>query len=254
MSPFQFLKDKSKDLAAAGFNAIPDDRANMFLRYYTGFGGHNLDLDDSTLHAAREATKPLVPDFSEGLPPFPGSPLVGDLPKKVLFTVEENSMPRSGPVNPYGYGDQVLSQTLGRYNAEVSPDQSTVRFTDQYDMSNEFEDPDLTSGKFQPRKAWTELSTIWDPRAKWERDVASRIAGGASFGEATGFKPIPEAKGFSIQNVMEGFSNTGGSTTDSPKAAVARSLMYLTPKEFTPYPVDITVPSSGAINNQEVYN
>jgi len=30
--------------------------------------------------------------------------------------------------------------------------------------------------------------------------------------------------------------------------------MYLTPKKFKPYSVDVTVPSSGVLNDQEVYN
>ena len=239
MNPISFLKDKAKDLTAAGFNAIPDDRANMFLRYYTGLGDHNLDLDDSTLHSARAATKPGIPDsFFGGL----RSPVAG---------LTEDPMPRSGPVNPYWRGDQVLSQTLGRYNAEVSPDKSTVRITDQYDMSNEFEDPDLISGKFQPRKAWNELSTIWDPRSAWNRNIERNVAGGIGMG---GPWAPPESKDFSIQNVREGLQNTAGNTTASPLPTMARALMYLTPKQFTPYKVDVTVPAFGAINNQEVYN
>ncbi len=249
MNPISFLKDKAKDLAAAGFNAIPDDRANMFLRYYTGLGDHNLDLDDSTLHSARAHTVGLPKEaFKEE---FLGPVGMVNLQQPGPWKVG----PQSGSVDPYVFDDsQLLQQTLGRYTSEVSPDQSTVRFTDQYDMSNEFEDPDLISGKFQPRKAWNELSTIWDPRANWERNVERKIAGGHSFGEATGFMPIPEAKGFSIQNVREGFKTTGDSATASPLPTMARALMYLTPKEFTPYKVDVTVPSFGAINNQEVYN
>jgi len=249
VNPIGFLKDKAKDLAAAGFNAVPDDRANMFLRYYTGLGDHNLDLDDSTLHAAREATVGLPDEaFKEE---FVGP--VGMVNLQQPGPWKEG--PQSGTVDPYAFDDsQLLQQTLGRYTSEVNPDQSSVRFTDQYDMKNEFEDSDLISGKFQPRKAWNELSTIWDPRANWERNVERRIAGGHSFGEATGFKPIPEAKGFSIQNVREGLKTSGDSPTASPLPTIARSLMYLTPNKFTPYDVDVTVPYSGAINNQEVYN
>ena len=246
MNPIGFLKNKAKDLAAAGFNAIPDDRTNMFLRYYTGLGGHNLDLDDSTLHAAREATvRPPDEAFKDQV----------HGPTGHVFTQLQSGPwriePKSGPVNPYASGDQVLSQTLGRYTSEVSPDKSTVRITDQYDMSNEFEDPHLTSGKFQPRKAWNELSTIWDPRANWSRNIERNAAGGIGMG---GPWAPPESKGFSIQNVREGLKNTGASSTSSPLTTMARALMYLTPKKFTPYKVDVTVPSSGAINNQEVYN
>ena len=178
MNPFGFLKDKATNLAAAGFNAIPDDRANMFLRYYTGFGNKGLDLEDSTLHSAREHTVGFPKEaIDEVMNPTIGEKLRESWP--VPFKVG----PQSGAINPYGSlapDAQTLQQTLGRYTSEVSPDQSTVRLTDQYDMSNEFEDPDLISGQFQPRKAWKELSTIWDPRAKWERDVERNIAGGAS--------------------------------------------------------------------------
>ena len=50
------FKQKAKDFAAAGLNKLPD-RGNLFLRYMTGVGGHNLDLDDKTISSIRESTR-----------------------------------------------------------------------------------------------------------------------------------------------------------------------------------------------------
>ena len=50
------FKEKAKDFASAGLNKLPD-RANLFLRYMTGIGGRNLDLDDKTVSQIRDSTK-----------------------------------------------------------------------------------------------------------------------------------------------------------------------------------------------------
>ena len=50
------FKERAKDFAAAGLNKLPDN-ANLFLRYMTGLGGRNLDLDDRTISNIREASK-----------------------------------------------------------------------------------------------------------------------------------------------------------------------------------------------------
>ena len=52
-------------------------------------------------------------------------------------------IPTSGAAT-YGQDNQAASQTLGRFNAQVTP--TTVRVMDTYDMVNESEDPDLVSG------------------------------------------------------------------------------------------------------------
>ena len=163
MNPLQFLKNKVKDVAAAGFNRLPD-RGNLFLRYMTGLGDRNLDLDDSTLSSIRESTVRLpkeayAPENMREV--FPG-PLAADHPMGNTYfepiprpwAIE----PRSGPVDPYGkgYGASV-AHTLGRFNAQVNPERTNINIRDTYDMVNELEDPDLVSGKFQPRKAFTHL-------------------------------------------------------------------------------------------------
>ena len=50
MNPFNFLQRKASDLGASASNQLPD-RANLFLRYMSGLGGRNLDLDEKTLDA-----------------------------------------------------------------------------------------------------------------------------------------------------------------------------------------------------------
>lgn len=148
MNPIEFLKTKTKDVAAVGFNQLPD-RGNLFLRYMTGVGNRNLDLDDRTLNSLRDATF----DFPrEAYDQFVFGPTGGtwEFPKPGPWESEV----RSGAVDPYskGYGSDV-TETLGRFTANVNPDKTAITMTDTYDMENEFEDPDLVSGKFQPFKA-----------------------------------------------------------------------------------------------------
>ena len=146
-NPLQFLKNKTKDVVASGFNQLPD-RGNLFLRYMTGFGGRNLDLDDKTINSIRESTVSLPKEaFKEE---FLGS--VGMVKRQQPGPWDIK--PRSGPVSTYGFGyGPEVSQTLGRFNASVNPDETNINVTDTYDMENEFEDSDLVSGKFQPFKA-----------------------------------------------------------------------------------------------------
>jgi hypothetical protein len=159
MNPLQFLKNKVKDVAAAGFNRLPD-RGNLFLRYMTGLGDRNLDLDDSTLASIRESTVRLPKEAyaRENMREVFGGPWSPDHPMGNTYlepiprpwAIE----PRSGPVDPYGkgYGANV-AHTLGRFNSTVNPERTNINIQDTYDMVNEVEDPDLVSGKFQPRKA-----------------------------------------------------------------------------------------------------
>ena len=130
------FKEKAKDFAAAGFNKLPDS-ANLFLRYMTGVGGRNLDLDDKTITAIRESTT-----------------------KNSPFTGRFSYTPQSGAINPYfgGFKDaDKVKTTLGRFTSKVNPEKNTINVSDTYDMINEAEDPDLVSGKIQPFKAAKEL-------------------------------------------------------------------------------------------------
>ena len=163
MNPLQFLKNKVKDLSAAGFNRLPD-RGNLFLRYITGLGDRNLDLDDSTLASLRESTVRLpkeayAPENMKEvfMGPFApreefGNTYFEPIPRP--WAIE----PRSRPVMPYTdqYGSDV-KHTLGRFHAQVNPERTNINIQDTYDMVNEGEDPDLVSGKFQPRKAFNAL-------------------------------------------------------------------------------------------------
>ena len=142
------LKEKTKNITASSFNQLPD-RGNLFLRYMTGLGNRNLDLDDKTINSLRESTyKAPAEAYKERV--FGPT---GEVYKEYQGG-DWDWKPRSGAVNPYGkgYGSEV-TQTLGRFNAEVNPEKTNIRVTDTYDMVNEHEDPDLISGKFQPKKA-----------------------------------------------------------------------------------------------------
>ena len=203
MNPVEFLKNKTKDVAATGFNQLPD-RGNLFLRYMTGVGNRNLDLDDSTLTSLRDATvKPPEEAIEQQIHGPTGHVWSGLKPGPWRFE------PRSGAVDPYGrgYGTNV-TQTLGRFNADVNPDKTAITMTDTYDMENEIEDPDLVSGKFQPLKA------------------------GKAF--------------------LSSFYNDGSNLTGASN--IGRAIMYLSPFKPKPFPVDITVPYSGDIDNRETYN
>jgi hypothetical protein len=155
----------------------------------------------------------------------------GDLSKKTkmmpmrMFQAGPGQ-PSSGPTMPYSSGDQTSSQTLGRFNAEVTP--STVRVMDTYDMENESEDPDLVSGKFQPGKAINLLRSTFTPGMEFNRktgairDMSHLLKDGQK-----DFKKYMEIR--------------GKNTTNSPMTEVGRSLMYALPIEFKPYDIDYTI-------------
>ena len=148
MSAINFLKEKKKDIQATAFNQLPD-RGNLFLRYMTGLGNRNLDLDDKTINSLRESTVRLPKEaFKEKVFGPTGQTY------KEYQSGPWSAESRSGPVDPYGkgYGSEV-TQTLGRFNARVNPEKTSINIRDTYDMVNEVEDPDLISGKFQPKKA-----------------------------------------------------------------------------------------------------
>ncbi len=148
MSAINFLKEKKKDIQATAFNQLPD-RGNLFLRYMTGLGNRNLDLDDKTINSLRESTVSLPQEAFYDRVHGPTGHVYKDV-KPGPWSVES----RSGPVDPYGqgYGTEV-THTLGRFNARVNPEKTNINIRDTYDMVNEFEDSDLVSGKFQPKKA-----------------------------------------------------------------------------------------------------
>ena len=211
MNPVEFLKNKTKDVAAAGFNQLPD-RGNLFLRYMTGVGNRNLDLDDSTLNSLRDSTFKFPKEAIKQQVHGPtGHVWTGTKPGPW------SNEPRSGAVDPYGrgYGTNV-TQTLGRFNASVNPDKTSVTMTDTYDMENEYEDPDLVAGKFQPIKAAKTFLSAFPQKNEWA-------------GETVVTKPFD--------------------ATD-----LGRAAMYLSPFKPKPFPVNVTVPYSGEISNKEIYN
>ena len=228
------FKGALKDLAAAGLNAMPD-RFNLFGRYLTGLGGHNLQFDPSTENALVRATErqqfsqiPLTPaEIEDSRRTLQQSGLEEVAPMTSYSMPQAGPFqPGSGPVNPYGGSassftpDRTVSQTLGRFNAQVTP--QGVRVLDTYDMKNESEDPDLVSGKFQPRKALEELRSIWDPTA----------------GHLGLTVPAPENM---TRYSRENINRQGQSPTASPATALGRSLLYALPFKPKAFPIDYTI-------------
>jgi len=230
------FKSKAKEFASKGFNKLPDS-ANLFLRYMTGVGGDDLDLDDKTINAIRESTKQpsledresffknkgliepemmIRPDFADLTPDRNSTRRF--LPRRNFRNLDipqKSYFPKSGAVNPYfgGFeGADKVQTTLGRFMSKVNPETETVNISDTYDMINEMEDPDLVSGKVQPIKAFKEL-----------------------FGRG-------QIRGDVYEGGPKGFATRA-----------ARSLMYGLPIKPKSYPVNIDVPLYGDIDNKEIY-
>ena len=217
-----------QSVAAKGFNMLPD-RMNLFARYLTGVGNKNLKLDPSTERSLIQATEKYPTTTIEVDNSFlpPAMAAENNNPSfSMSIQAAGSGVPMSGATYPYGSGDQIASQTLGRFNAEVTP--TTVRVRDTYDMVNTAEDPDLVSGKFQPGKAYRTLrgafdpTQIYDPKTDKLRNIGHLLS--------------PEQKNFG--NYM---NQVGKSTTFSPLSNVARAAMYALPVKFQPYEIDYTI-------------
>ena len=226
--------DALKGIAGAGMNQLPD-RFNLFARYLTGVGNKNLKLDRSTEQALIRGTE-RYPEIKTGerVPVWESkeAAMRGDEPirtEEAIIPGFGPGVPTSGPTMPYGSGEKAVTQTLGRYNAEVTPE--TVRVRDTYDMVNEAEDPDLVSGKFQPRKALNLLTATFVPGFEFNRETGA-LRNNREF-------LSPEQKG--IKGFQDMLNYRGQSDTESPMTDVARSLMYALPVKFKPYEIDYTI-------------
>ena len=209
------IKQKFKNLASSGLNKLPTN-ANLFLRYYSGLGSEGLDFSDDYLSKVRESTKSADERsgrFDEEFINEEGDRVMG---KRLSFLDFPSDLPRFGQVNPYGTGQKEIIQTLGRFQSTPQIGGEYVNIRDTYDMVNPQEDPDLVSGKFQPIKGLSELG---------------RALGGSIGGNKGG------VYGFEV----------------SPKTRFARAAMYLTPRKFKPFDIDIDIPMTGDINNREIY-
>ena len=209
------IKEKFKNLASSGLNKLSPS-ANLFLRYYTGLGSEGLDLKDDYLSKVRESTKSADMQsgrFDKEFINEEGDRVMG---KRLSFLDFPSDLPRFGQVNPYGTGQKEIIQTLGRFQSTPQTGGKFVNIRDTYDMVNPQEDPDLVSGKFQPIKGLSELG---------------RALGGSIGGNKGG------VYGFEV----------------SPKTRFARAAMYLTPRKFKPFNIDIDIPMTGDIDNREIY-
>jgi len=237
MAPFNLagrLQGALQSAAGEAMNMLPD-RINLFARYLTGVGNKNLKLDRSTEQALIRGTEK-YPEVKTG-ERFPvweskEAAMRGDKPirtEEAIVTGFGPGFPASGPTMPYGSGEKAVTQTLGRYNAEVTPE--TVRVRDTYDMVNDAEDPDLVSGKFQPRKALNLLTATFVPGFQFDRRTGALRDNRELLS--------PEQKG--IAGFQKRLSYRGQSDTESPMTDVGRSLMYALPVKFKPYEIDYTI-------------
>lgn len=225
--------------AGAALNTLPD-RVNLFMRYMSGVGNRNLQLDASTLSDLRRAT--------EKTPTITREREVIMLPGRATMKFKEEvptygpGFPESGPVIPYGSGfgrdaaPKSVTNTLGRFSATVNPAGNTIRIQDTYDMLNNAEDPSLVSGKVQPKKAWNEIEALWNPSAAM-RNIPTDKSAMKFFAN----------KDYNIQNLNKTLSDTAKSPTYSPATRFARAFMYLSGVKPEPYEVDVTVPLEGEI-------
>ena len=208
------IKDRLQNLTSSGLNRLSPS-ANLFLRYYTGLGSKGLDLGDDYISKVREETKSADMNSGRFDEEFINEEGDRQMGKRLSFLDFPSDLPRYGQVNPYGSGQKQIIQTLGRFQSTPQTDGKFVNIRDTYDMVNPQEDPDLVSGRFQPIKGLQELG---------------RGIGGA-LGRGTG------AYDFEV----------------SPKTRFARAAMYLTPKKFKPFGINIDIPMTGDINNREIY-
>ena len=164
---------------------------------------------------------------------FPEGGLTKD-PFRVLTPKAGPGIPTSGAVNPYMFGtDKAVTQTLGRFNADVKDDGS-IRITDTYDMVNESEDPDLVSGSFRPDKALSRFRGIWDAEERARLINQINMEEGK---EPTMMRPPADNRSYG-----EKIESIGKDPTGSPLAMAARAAMYLAPFKPQPFDIDITIP------------
>ena len=254
------FKEKAKEFASKGFNKLPDS-ANLFLRYMTGVGGENLDLDDKTIKALRESTKqpsleerrsffenrgPLRPDFMVE-PDFASVAASRDSARR--FSTLDNArmnFSRRDPVfmTPPPPRFRSIMNPSSRLKASNYPKSGAV---DPY--MGGFEGADkvqTTLGRFMskvnPSLDTVNISDTYDMINEMEDPdlVSGKI------------QPIKAFKELFGRGHMRGDVYGGGPKGFATRAA--RSLMYGLPIKPKSYPVNIDIPFSGDINNKEIYN
>jgi len=254
------FKEKAKEFAAKGLNKLPDS-ANLFLRYMTGVGGKNLDLDDKTINAIREATKqpsleerqsffenrgPLRPDF------------IGLRPELAAIDASRDSARRFSALDNaktnFSRRDMFMTPPPPRFRSIMNPS-SRLEASD-YPKSGPispyfggFEGADkvqTTLGRFtskvNPSLDTVNISDTYDMINEVEDPdlVSGKI------------QPIKAFKELFGRGRIRGDVYGGGPRGFATRAA--RSLMYGLPIKPKSYPVNIDIPFSGDINNKEIYN
>ena len=253
------FKEKAKEFASKGFNKLPDS-ANLFLRYMTGVGGENLDLDDKTIEALRESTKqpsleerqsffenrgPLRPDFMVA-PDFAAIDASRDSARRfsALDNARTNFSRRGMFMTPPPPRFRSIMNPSSRLEASDYPKSGAV---DPY--MGGFEGADkvqTTLGRFMskvnPSLDTVNISDTYDMINEMEDPdlVSGKI------------QPIKAFKELFGRGHIRGDVYGGGPKGFATRAA--RSLMYGLPIKPKSYPVNIDIPFSGDINNKEIYN
>ena len=252
------FKEKAKEFAAKGFNKLPDS-ANLFLRYVTGVGEKNLDLDDKTINAIREATKqpsleerqsffknrdPLRPDFMVA-PDFAAIDASRDSARR--FSTLDNArtnFSRRGPVFMPPPSFRSIMNPSSRLEASAYPKSGAISpYFGGFEGADKVQ---TTLGRFtskvNPSLDTVNISDTYDMINEMEDPdlVSGKI------------QPIKAFKELFGKGQMRGDLYGGGPKGFATRAA--RSLMYGLPIKPKSYPVNIDIPFSGDINNKEIYN
>ena len=248
------FKEKAKEFAAKGFNKLPAS-ANLFLRYMTGVGEKNLDLDDKTINAIREATKqpsleerqsffentsrPLRPDFI-GLRPELAS-IAASRDSARRFSTLDNATTNFVRMGPPRFRPIMRPSLLEASNTPKSG--AISPYFGGFEGADKVQ---TTLGRFMskvnPSLDTVNISDTYDMINEMEDPdlVSGKI------------QPIKAFKELFGRGHMRGDVYGGGPKGFATRAA--RSLMYGLPIKPKSYPVNIDIPFSGDINNKEIYN
>ena len=256
------FKEKAKEFASKGFNKLPDS-ANLFLRYMTGVGGENLDLDDKTIKALRESTKqPSLEErksFFENSSPLRRPDFMTVRPELASIVASRDSARRfstfdNARTNFVRNGSTFMTPPPPRFGRIMNP--NSLLGASDYPKSGAvdpymggFEGADkvqTTLGRFMskvnPSLDTVNISDTYDMINEMEDPdlVSGKI------------QPIKAFKELFGRGHIRGDVYGGGPKGFATRAA--RSLMYGLPIKPKSYPVNIDIPFSGDINNKEIYN
>ena len=251
------FKSKAKEFASKGFNKLPDS-ANLFLRYMTGVGGDDLDLDDKTISAIRESTK--QPSLEERESLFKNRGLIEPemiMPRPDLsaFTADRNSARRFSSTPSFENREardfvfrkmmanrRRIDQLEGKGKSYFPKSGAVNPYFGGFEGADKVQ---TTLGRFMskvnPETETVNISDTYDMINEMEDPdlVSGKI------------QPVKALKELFGRGQIRGDVYGGGPRGFTTRAA--RSLMYGLPIKPKSYPVNIDVPLYGDIDNKEIY-